>query len=61
MLVTALSPVIGYEKCSHISQYAIAHDLTLREAALANGVDEALYDKVVVPVDMTRPGSADVS
>ena len=61
MMVTALSPVIGYDKASAISHYAIDKDLTLKEAALANGVSEELFDKVVVPINMTRPGSADVS
>jgi fumarate hydratase class II len=61
MMVTALAPVIGYDKASVISHYAIDHNLTLRDAALANGVSEQLYDRVVVPVNMTRPGSADVS
>jgi fumarate hydratase, class II len=60
MMVTALSPVIGYDKAAKISYYAIDHNLSLKEAALANGVDEALYDRVVVPINMTRPGSADV-
>jgi fumarate hydratase, class II len=61
MMVTALSPVIGYDKSAAISYYAIDHDLTLKQAALANGVSEELYDRVVNPVALTRPGSADVS
>jgi fumarate hydratase, class II len=60
MMVTALSPVIGYDRAAKISYYAIDHNLTLKQAALANGVDEALYDRVVVPINLTRPGSADV-
>jgi fumarate hydratase class II len=60
MMVTALSPVIGYDQAAKISHYAIDHNLTLKQAALANGVEEALYDRVVVPINMTRPGSADV-
>jgi len=60
MMVTALSPVIGYDKASAIAHYAIDKDVTLKVAALANGVDEALYDRVVVPINMTRPGSADI-
>src|SRR5580700_8495923 len=59
MMVTALSPVIGYDKAAAISYYAIDHDLTLKEAALAKGVSEDLYDKIVIPIDLTRPGSAD--
>jgi fumarate hydratase, class II len=60
MMVTALSPIIGYDKAAAISYYAIDHDLTLKEAALAKGVSEELYDKVVIPINLTRPGTADV-
>jgi len=60
MMVTALSPVIGYDQASVIAHYAIDKNLTLKEAALANGVTEALYDQVVVPINMTQPGSADI-
>jgi len=60
MMVTALSPVIGYDKAAAISYYAIDHDLTLKQAALAKGVSEELFDKVVNPLALTRPGSADI-
>jgi fumarate hydratase, class II len=60
MMVTALSPVIGYDKAAEISSYAIGHDLTLKEAALAKGVSQELYDRVVIPVNLTRGGSADL-
>jgi fumarate hydratase class II len=60
MMVTALSPVIGYDKAAAISYYAIDHNLTLKQAALAKGVTEELFDRVVVPIALTRPGSADV-
>ena len=60
MMVTALSPVIGYDKAAEISYYAIGHDLTLKEAALAKGVSEELYDKIVIPLNLTRPGTADL-
>jgi len=60
MMVTALSPVIGYDHASVISHYAIDHDLTLKQAALANGVSEDLYDRVVDPLALTRGGSADL-
>ena len=56
MMVTALSPIIGYDNAAKISYYAVAKNLTLKEAALANGVDEALYDRVVIPLALTRPG-----
>ncbi len=59
MMVTALAPVIGYDEASAIAHLAMDEDLTLRDAALRKGVDEALFDRVVVPIDMTRPGTAD--
>jgi fumarate hydratase, class II len=57
MMVTALSPVIGYDKAAEIAHYAIGHDLTLREAALAKGVSGELFDRVVDPLALTRGGS----
>jgi fumarate hydratase class II len=59
MLVTALSPVIGYEQASSIAHLAMVEDLTLRDAALRSGVDPELFDRVIVPLDMTRPGAAE--
>ena len=59
MLVTALSPVIGYQNAAHIAEKAIAEGLTLKQAALASGkVDEALFDKIVKPIDMVGHGLA---
>jgi fumarate hydratase class II len=56
MLVTALAPVIGYDKASKIAHYAMEHDLTLKEAALQLGdVDEATFDRVVDPTKMVKP------
>ena len=53
MLVTALSPVIGYDKASKIAHYALDNDLTLKDAALKLGfVTEAEFDKVVDPKKM---------
>src|SRR6202453_332750 len=60
MMVTALSPVIGYDKAAEISYYAIDQDLTLKQAALARGVSEDLFDRVVTPLALTRGGSADL-
>jgi fumarate hydratase class II len=59
MMVTALSPVIGYDQASVIAHDAIDHDRTLKEAALANGVSEDLYDRVVKPMALTHAGTAD--
>jgi fumarate hydratase class II len=53
MLVTALSPVIGYDKASKIAHYALDNDLTLKDAALKLGfVTEAEFDKIVDPKKM---------
>jgi fumarate hydratase, class II len=56
MLVTALSPVIGYDKASKIAHYAMDNDLTLKQAALKLGfVSEAEFDRVVDPKKMVNP------
>ncbi len=56
MLVTALSPVIGYDKASKIAHYAMDNDLTLKAAALKLGfVTEELFDRVVDPAKMVHP------
>jgi fumarate hydratase class II len=56
MLVTALAPVIGYDKASKIAHYANDHDLTLKEAALKLGfVTEPEFDQVVDPAKMVKP------
>ena len=55
MLVTALSPVIGYDKASKIAHYAMDNDLTLKAAAMKLGVTEELFDRVVDPAKMVRP------
>ncbi|MCP3707127.1 class II fumarate hydratase [Paraburkholderia sp. CNPSo 3274] len=56
MLVTALSPVIGYDKASKIAHYAYDNDLTLKEAALRLGyVQEAEFDRIVDPRKMVQP------
>ena len=57
MLVTALSPHIGYDKAAAIAKKASHEGLTLREAALALGdVTAEEYDRWVRPEAMTRPG-----
>src|SRR5216683_3019766 len=55
MLVTALSPVIGYDKASQTAHYALDHDLTLKDAALALGVVSAEeFDRIVDPKKMVK-------
>src|SRR6202163_3832007 len=56
MLVTALAPVIGYDKASKIAHYAMDNDLTLKAAALKLGfVSEDEFDRVVDPAKMVKP------
>jgi len=53
MLVTALSPVIGYDKASTIAHHALDNGQTLKEAALATGfIDEKTFDEIVDPRKM---------
>src|SRR5467141_1821052 len=62
MLVTALSPVIGYDKASKIAHYALDNDLTLKQAALKLGfVTEGEFDRVVDPAKMVHPYVAKAS
>jgi fumarate hydratase class II len=56
MLVTALAPVIGYDKASEIAHHAMDHDLTLKQAALQLGfVSAEQFDRVVDPAKMVKP------
>ena len=53
MLVTALSPVIGYDKASEIAHTAQRDGSTLREVAVKSGyIDEKKFDEVVDPRKM---------
>jgi fumarate hydratase class II len=53
MLVTALSPVIGYDKASHAAHHAFEHDLTLKQACLDLGyVSAEEFDTIVDPAKM---------
>ncbi len=56
MLVTALVPVIGYDKASKIAHYAMDNDITLKAAALKLGfVTEDEFDRIVDPSKMVKP------
>jgi fumarate hydratase class II len=55
MLVTALSPRIGYDKAAQIAKKAHAEGTTLKEAAVALGLlDGDEFDRIVVPENMTH-------
>jgi fumarate hydratase class II len=54
MLVTALAPEIGYDNAAAIAKHAHKKGQTLKEAGLELGlVDEATFDRVVKPENMT--------
>ncbi|MFL0786693.1 MAG: class II fumarate hydratase [Prochlorococcus sp.] len=57
MLVTVLTPEIGYDKASEIAHLAHNQEVSLREAALELGyVSAAEFDRIVDPASMTSPG-----
>jgi fumarate hydratase class II len=59
MLVTALSPVIGYDKAPEIAHTAMAEDLTLRDAAIrSSAVAGKDFDLIVDPANMVGTGLA---
>jgi fumarate hydratase class II len=56
MSVTALSPVIGYDKASAIAHRAQSEDLSQKEAALKSGcIDKKQFDDIVDPRKMVGP------
>jgi fumarate hydratase class II len=56
MLVTALTPDIGYDKAAMIAKLAYDEGLPLREAALRSGLVTAEeYDRIVDPARMAHP------
>ena len=56
MLVTALTPLIGYESAARAAQYAQQHDTTLKQAVLTLGLlDEATFDTHINPKTMLGP------
>ena len=57
MLVTALSPVIGYDTAAAVAKTAHKDGITLKEAAVKMKVMTGEeFDKAVKPEDMTHPG-----
>ena len=56
MLVTALAPHIGYDKAAQVAKHAHAHNLSLRDAAIALGhVTGDDFDRWVRPESMVAP------
>jgi fumarate hydratase class II len=57
MLVTALTPRIGYDKAAQIAKAAHENGTTLREEAVRLGfISGEEFDRIVRPEKMTRPG-----
>ncbi|MBP3315782.1 MAG: class II fumarate hydratase [Clostridia bacterium] len=53
MLVTALSPYVGYENAAKIAKIAYSQNITLKEATLKLGLmDEARFDEIFHPEQM---------
>ncbi len=58
MVVTALSPHLGYDKAAEIAKHAHRHRTSLREAAVALGhLTAEEFDRLVRPERMTKPDS----
>ena len=55
MLVTALSPHIGYDQAAEVAHHAHRDGTTLRAAALQAGVTDEQFDEWVQPEEMTHP------
>lgn len=56
MLVTALSPVIGYDKAAEVAHYAMEKNISLREAVLeTKTISEEEFNSIVDPRKMTMP------
>lgn len=53
MLVTALTPKIGYDKAAELAHYALEHDLSLKKACLKLGfLSEKEFDRLIQPQSM---------
>src|SRR6266702_667544 len=61
MLVTALNPVLGYDKASEIAHYALRENLTLRDAAVKGGfLTSEEFDRIANPRNMVGNPRRDV-
>ena len=56
MLVTALSPKIGYDNAAKIAKMAHKNNTTLKEEAIKSGlINEKDFNKIVDPKKMIKP------
>jgi len=59
MLVTALNPVIGYDKAAQVAKKALHDNMSLKDAALKLGfLDAKTFDAAVRPEKMLKPDGA---
>jgi fumarate hydratase class II len=57
MLVTALTPHIGYDNAAKIAKNALKNETTLKKEAVSSGlVTEKEFNKIVDPAKMVKPG-----
>ena len=57
MLVTALTPHIGYDNAAKIAKNALKNGTTLKKEAISSGfVTEKEFNKIVNPAKMIKPG-----
>lgn len=56
MLVTALSPKIGYDKAAQVAKVALQEDISLKEACLQLGfLTEQEFDRIIQPKNLIHP------
>ena len=56
MLVTALTPKIGYDKAANIAKVAHKNGTSLKEEVIKAGLlNSREYDKIMDPKKMTKP------
>ena len=56
MQVTALAPIIGYDKAAYIAKAAHKNSTTLKHEVLKSGlIKERDYEKIMSPLKMTKP------
>ncbi len=56
MVATGLVPLIGYDEAATLAKEALLSGKTIRELALARGIDPVKLDELLDPAKMTQPG-----
>jgi fumarate hydratase class II len=56
MLVTALNPIIGYDKAAKVAHVALEEDISLKQACMKLGfLSEEQFDSIIQPQKMIKP------